>query len=390
MSLFDPGMIALFVGLIFFTCGVIFFWQEARGIFYLWRSLHAKQFEERAGRSLLETQAIAVVLETCSHQRKKIFSCKEEFLPDTLHLVSQIAAIYYPDEKAPIQKARIGNILSAFLEVNRKILDMLEIPGLERLTQFRLREVFAREATNKESSSWMPDFLIRSIRLRVMRVLWVQWLLFVGEAAIKVYGEHRADEIIEPETLLDEMDPLQDEADLSLPGEVREIVERSKKKILFAVKPLPWVEVKSIYIALAQNIAQVWHPESSMPLYEVRVYDLLNSNCLEWAGKLSEKPVLNKMLGLRLSHLTGARDMTLPDNKLSDWLKKYQVGRAAKWSKTIFKTLQKKQPAILLRDVALGLALEGGKRGLVLYLHGKIAEETNNLYKSPMNTDGQG
>ena len=88
------------------------------------------------------------------------------------------------------------------------------------------------------------------------------------------------------------------------------------------------------------------------------------------------------MLGLRLSYLIKAREVAVPfaESKLFDWAKKYQVGRAAKWSKTIFKTLQKKQPAILFRDVALGIVKEGGKRWLILYLHSKIANETNKLY----------
>ena len=50
------------------------------------------------------------------------------------------------------------------------------------------------------------------------------------------------------------------------------------------------------------------------------------------------------------------------DNKLIDWIKKYQVGRAAKWSKTIFKTLQKKQMAFLFGDEAIGVVKEGCKR----------------------------
>jgi hypothetical protein len=43
------------------------------------------------------------------------------------------------------------------------------------------------------------------------------------------------------------------------------------------------------------------------------------------------------------------------DNKLIAKIKKYQVGRATKWSKTNIKTLQKIQPAILFRDVAIGI-----------------------------------
>jgi hypothetical protein len=145
--------------------------------------------------------------------------------------------------------------------------------------------------------------------------------------------------------------------------------------------------VKAIYISLTQNIARAWHPQSSRPLYEVRAYDLLKSlaDYLEWAGSLSKKPVLNKMLGLRLSYLMGVKEVALPfgNIKIFDWLKKYQIGRAAKWSKTIFTTLQKKQPAILFRDVAIGLVKEAGKRGLILSLHNKIAEVTNDLYKVP-------
>ena len=390
MSLSDLGVMALFAGLMLAGCGVVFFWQEGRGIFCLWRSMGArqKQFKLRKFENVSpqENQALEVVLETCSrYQREKLF-CEEglRFLPDTLRLISQVAAIYYPNEKAPMEKARIGNVLSAFLQVNRQILDMLEIPGLERLTQFRLREVMPGFQGNKINSgpSLVPAFFKRRIRLMTVRALWVQWMLFVGESAIKIYGEHRADEIPDPETLLDEMDQLQDELDPSLPDEVREVVETSRKNILFSLKPLPWAEVKSLYISLAENIARVWYPQSSAPLYEVRVYDLLKSGYLEWAGNLSRKPVLNKMLGLRLSYITGAREMAAPfaESKLFDWAKKYQVGRAAKWSKTIFKTLQKKQPAILFRDVAMGVIKEGGKRWLILYLHGKIAEETNKLY----------
>ncbi|MCS5622173.1 MAG: hypothetical protein NZ656_09500 [Nitrospinaceae bacterium] len=390
MTLFELGVGTGLAGLMLAGCGVVFFWQEGRGIFCLWRSMDArqKQFEHRKCEniSFQESQALEVVLETCSrYQGKKLFY--EEglrFLPDTLRLISQVATIYYPDEKAPMEKARIGNVLSAFLEVNRKILDMLEIPGLERLTQFRLREVMPGFEANKKNSgpSFIPAFFKLRVRLMTVRALWVQWMLFVGESAIKVYGEHLADEIPEPETLLDEMDQLQDETDPSLPDEVREIVETSRKNVLFSLKPLPWAEVKYLYISLAENIARVWYPQSSAPLYEVRVYDLLKSGYLEWVGNLSRKPVLNKMLGLRLSYLIKAREVAVPfaESKLFDWAKKYQVGRAAKWSKTIFKTLQKKQPAILFRDVAMGIVKEGGKRWLILYLHGKIANETNKLY----------
>ncbi len=350
-----------------------------------------KRVEQRKDESISpeESQALKLVLETCASYRSQKISSQEElrFSPETLRLVALIASIYYPNEKEPLEKARIGNVFTALLEINRQVLEILELPGLEMLTQFRLREVHPAVLKNKnkaERSGWIPGFILRRVRLRVIQVLWVQWLLLVGEAAIKVYAEHRADEVPEPETLLNEMDQLQEE-ELSLPDEVRGIVEASRKNILFSVKPMPWVKVKPLYISLAESIARFWHPRSSKPLHEVRVYDLMKSlsGYLEWTGQLSQKPVLNKMLGLRVSHLTGVREVALPfsDNKFFDWIQKYQVGRAAKWSKTIFKTLQKKQPAILFRDVAIGVVKEGGKRWLILYLHDKIADETNRLYK---------
>jgi hypothetical protein len=366
----------------------------ARGFIHIWKSMDArqKQIEQRKDESISpkESQALKLVLETCASYRSQKNSCQEElrFLPDTLSLVTRIASIYYPNEKVPLEKARIGNVFTALLEINRQVLEVLELPGLEMLTQFCLREVHPAVAANNdaERSGWIPGFILRRVRLRVIRVLWVQWLLLVGEAAIKVYAEHHPDEIIEPETLLEEMDQLQEET-LPLPREVHGLVEASRKNILFSIKSLPWVKVKPLYISLAENIARFWHPHSSEPLYEVRVYDLLKSlsGYLEWTGQLSQKPVLNKMLGLRVSHLTGAREVALPfsNNKLFGWIEKYQVGRAAKWSKTIFKTLQKKQPAILFRDVAIGVVKEGGKRWLILYLHDKIAVETNKLYKIP-------
>ncbi|MDE1044660.1 MAG: hypothetical protein OSA05_05245 [Nitrospinaceae bacterium] len=62
-------------------------------------------------------------------------------MPDTLTLVARIASIYYPNEKAPMEKAQLSNVFTALLEINRLVLEVLELPGLEMLTQFRLREV---------------------------------------------------------------------------------------------------------------------------------------------------------------------------------------------------------------------------------------------------------
>ena len=78
-------------------------------------------------------------------------------------------------------------------------------------------------------------------------MLLVQWLLLVGEASMKIYTDHEANESIEPKTLLEEMAQLQEE-EFPLPNEVRGNVEASRKNILFSIKPLLWVKVKPLYI----------------------------------------------------------------------------------------------------------------------------------------------
>ena len=91
---------------------------------------------------------------------------------------------------------------------------------------------------------------------------------------------------------------------------------------------------------------------------------------------------ISKILKIRITQLTQAKTMVLPlgEYRIFDWMSRYQVGRIAKWSNTLYRTLQKKQPGILFRDVVFSVVKEGGKRWLVLYLHGKIAAEANKLY----------
>ena len=116
----------------------------------------------------------------------------------------------------------------------------------------------------------------------------------------------------------------------------------------------------------------------------MRVCDLLKSvsEFLEELVQRGQSPVLNKILKIRITQLTQAKELVLPlgENKLLEWTNGYQVRQIAKWSHILYKTLQKKQPGILLRDVVFSVIKEGGKRWLVLYIHGKIAVESNKLY----------
>ena len=150
------------------------------------------------------------------------------------------------------------------------------------------------------------------------------------------------------------------------------------------MKPISWKKAEKIYFNLGEQIARYYHTDSEFPIYEMRVCDLLKSvsSFLEGLGQRGQNPLFNKILKIRIIQLTQAREIALPlgENKLLEWVNSYQVGQIAKWSHILFKTLQKKQPGILLRDVVFSMLKEGGKRWLVLYFHGKIAAEANKLY----------
>jgi hypothetical protein len=122
---------------------------------------------------------LKLVLETCASYSSQKISGQEElrFVPDTITLVAHIAAIYYPNEKAPMEKAPLSNVFTALLEINRQALEVPDLPGLEILTKFRLSEVRPAVAENKnnvERLRCIPGFILSRFRLRVIRVLLVQ------------------------------------------------------------------------------------------------------------------------------------------------------------------------------------------------------------------------
>jgi hypothetical protein len=331
-----------------------------------------------------ENKAIQEILGTCERLRKISFD-EWDFKFATLTLIKKIAFIYHPNATAPIEQARLGDVLESLQEANQKVLHVLHLPQIEYVTRFRVAQVFDNSRdTEKNKSGIKNRFLERLIFKWVIRSLLIQWMLLVGEAALKVYGGKQEEGEVEAEAILADWENLQDALDTPVPEGVKTIVESSKKKIIFSPTAIPWKKVGQIYFMLTDQIAQHYHSDSPSPIYEARVCDLLKTvaDSLEGISRLSQKPVLNKILKIRISRLTQAKDIALPfgQNKIMEWVSKYQVGGIAKWSHTLYKTLQKKQPGILLRDVAFGVVKEGGKRWLVLYLHGKIAVEANKLY----------
>ncbi len=341
-----------------------------------------------------EQKAIQETLMACAKLQKVDFK-KWYFKSESISLIEKIASIYHPNASVPIEQARLGDVLDAVQAANQTVLNIIHLPRINYVTQFRVIQIFESFSTSsndikkvRQNKSGPMRRLLRpfSAKLQtvVVRSLLVQGLLLVGEAALKVYGDNSRDEDIEAEEILAEWERFQDEPEVPLSENVQQIAESSKKEILFSVASISWKKAGQIYFSLTDQIARHYHSDSVFPIYEVRVCDLLQSvsDSLEGVVRLGQKPVLNKILKIRITQLTQVKEMALPfgENKILEWVNKYQVGRVAKWSHTLYRTLQKKQPGILMRDVVFGVVKEGGKRWLVLYLHGKIAAEANKLY----------
>ncbi len=103
-------------------------------------------------------------------------------------------------------------------------------------------------------------------------------------------------------------------------------------------------------------------------------------------ASIRHKPVLNKLLNIRVSHLLLAKDALdfLRESELGSWLKKYPVGRFVKFSRLLHQTVQKRHPGVLFKDFALFLGKEAIKRWLYIYLHDKIAVEAIHAYKASL------
>jgi hypothetical protein len=51
-----------------------------------------------------------------------------------------------------MEKTRFGNVFTALLEINRQVMKVLELRGLEMLTNFRLREVSPAVVKNENNA----------------------------------------------------------------------------------------------------------------------------------------------------------------------------------------------------------------------------------------------
>ena len=371
----------------------------------------------------IERASLNAITERCEALRDRwvLGEADLALIENTRCLVREIAERYHPQSAQPLAEARIEKILNAFLEMKTHILQLTRLRGIREWTRFRLRhlvwlsEAWARKTQWEQTPTvktvrrfklipivkWIYtalrslDLVFWSLKMTVFflydivfKVFLIRWTLLVGETAIRVYSDREKDEDISPEELLEDMGALPDQKEFpetGLTGEVKERVDASRNTLLFHLGAMSWQEARQRCDGLVKDIARIHYPQSEQPVYEARLYDLLIgfSRFAEQVVNLKTKPVINKMLKLRLSHLLKMKDAAnwALENQLVDLARKYKVGTAVKYSALIYKAFKKGHPGILFKDVALILTREAGKRWVLVYLHDKIAVEANWVYK---------
>lgn len=369
----------------------------------------------------LEKNALEFLVGHCQSIRKKWILDESDLhiTENTQKLVTGIASFYQPDSANPVFEARIGQLLTAFLELRDKILVLQQSPGLRAVTQFRLRHIFLLTRAWKLKTRWRESpfgqavaryklavvfewlyMLIRFMdvtfwavkmikdlsRQVVFKILLVRWYLMVGDLAMNVYRDRAPTPEMEGEDLLGEMENIpEQELPAELSGKMRELVDASRRTIMFNTKALEWDHVQGIYSSLVEDIARFYHPGEKDPLYEARIFDLLlgAARLTEEISQIRNKPVLNKLLDLRVSHILMMKDAAdyLRDSEFLGWIRKYQLHHVFRFSNLLYQILRKKHPGILFKDFAFTLVKESGKRWVWVYLHDKIAVEANHIYE---------
>lgn len=367
-------------------------------------------------------KALDLIINQCKSIRNKWILTEEDLnlTENTIDLVTQIATVYHPESKSPIDEARVGNLLNAFNEIKNSVLTLTRMKGIRGLTQFRLHHLYSLSEAWKWKEEWQKspaaqrirqyklysllkwvwmifrfmDMVFWSLKMLgyilydvIFKILLVQWYLIIGELSLQVYSDAEKEPDISREELLKDLEDIPgDQKPLSedFTEEIRTIASASKKSILLNLKTISRSEVGEIYYQLTNNIAKHYHPQSEEPIHEAKIYDLM-LGAIRFADEISSLesiPVLNKLLAIRVSHILMVKNAAdyIVENPVVKNLSKYKVGDAIKYAAMAYKVVSKRHPGIIVKDLAFNLAVEGGKRWLYIYVHDKIVLEANAIY----------
>jgi hypothetical protein len=312
-------------------------------------------------------------------------------------------------------------LLDAFLDLRKRLAALAAARGTQTLARLRLRHIVLLSKAWKKKREWEASRAVRFVekfKIRVLadwlwsiyrcldtsfwiakmlryafydlafRILLIGWYLAAGELACAVYREKTPVTDADAENIVSRLEDLpepEEPAAADLPENARAAAAVSRKDILFKWRELEWREAGTTYERLIGDIARLYHPLSENPLYEARISRLLAgaARFAEAVGSLRNHPPIDKTLNLRVRHVLWAKDAadSLANNPLAAWLKKYRLGKILKASSLVYKTIRKRSPAVLLKDIVFSLLKEGAKRWLCLFLHAKIAREANAVYQ---------
>ncbi len=370
-----------------------------------------------------EKQACQIISDKIDHLDSTWFLSDEEWnVYENVHtFLSNIASAYNPTSKNPILEVRVGKLISGLKALNLKILELLSRKGFRKMADFRLKHALAVQKAWKKKQEWESSgwgtFLKRTrfyfiakwaytafrffdisfwaiktltslTHHYAFKTLLINLYLELGEFGLSIYREDNEKAFnLEMEDLEDNLENSSidiDWAQTETPIDVKISLEPLRKDILYSKSLTNWESIKAIYWEEFETVAEYYYPESENPIYEVKLYNSLAfaSRLLEAASSLEKRPEIRKILSFRIAQAVELKERadSIMEFPIIEWLRKYNLGRAAKVAKLAFQTIKNRHPGFILKDLLTTLLIEGAKRWSYIFLFDKIAEESCKLY----------
>jgi hypothetical protein len=237
-------------------------------------------------------------------------------------------------------------------------------------------------------SFWVLKTMTSLTHHFAFKTLLINLYLEIGEFGRSIYQEEKEKQFdLETENIEENWEESSVDIDWTksqIPLEVKIALEPLRKEIIFSKTLMDWESIKLIYLEEFETVANHYYPDSDNPIYEVKLYNSIAfaSRLLEIASSLENRPEIRKILNFRIAQAVELKEKadSIIDLPIVEWLRKYNLGRAAKFAKLAFKTIKNRHPGFILKDLLTTLLIEGVKRWFYVYLFDKVAEESCKLY----------
>ena len=125
-----------------------------------WNLSHLRELKRRQleTEDPVEARALASLIECCEALRKKWVLGEPDLhvFSKTRDLVQEIAGHFHPKSKAPLQEARLGALLNAFLQLKIQVEALAGMRGVRTITQFRLRHIVFFSSAWRKKTECLP------------------------------------------------------------------------------------------------------------------------------------------------------------------------------------------------------------------------------------------